>query len=471
MAAPTTDILTPTSLAQKIKTALESAFGRVAVAGEMSGVFRAGSGHTYFSLKDKANTLQAVAWRSYGKGPRAFEHLLADGLEVLAYGTLTTYGPRSVYQLVCDRLEPRGEGALRRAYELLKRRLEAEGVFLEERKRALKFFPGRVALLTSRQGAAVEDFVRTAVGRFPGADISLFPVRVQGDGAADEMAEAIAAVGRHGGFDLIVLTRGGGSAEDLWAFNEEQLVRAVADSRVPVLAAIGHSTDVSLCELAADVRAITPTAAAEKVFPDARACAKDALLLGTRLRRAVDERLGILRGGLEALSRSRDSSLARLLATWRSSLDRLAEALAAAVRRTAGGAAMETEKLRARLATAMTLASRSARSSLEGLRDRLRILSPARGLAASRAELEARAASLSDARKRLLRPYRTELERASERLRLLSPLGILTRGYSIATDSRGRIVKRASDLDPGDPFRLLLGEGALAAKVTSREPS
>ncbi|MDR3152722.1 MAG: exodeoxyribonuclease VII large subunit [Deltaproteobacteria bacterium] len=471
MPEKTQEILTPTDVANRIKCCLKSEIGPVAVTGELSGVRRPSSGHTYFSLKDKSGgVLDGVVWRSR-RGPKSQvpDELLADGLEVLAYGDLTVYAPRSAYQIDCKRLEPRGEGALRRAYELLKAKLEREGLFREDRKRPLPLFPGRVALLTAKTGAGVGDFTGTALRRFPGARISLFTVLVQGEGAAAEMAAAIEAVNGWGGFDVIVLTRGGGSAADLWAFNEEALVRAVAASRVPVLAAVGHSRDLSLTELAADRRAITPTAAAEAVFPDARAAADEALRMAERMGRAVRDRLAGRRAALEDLSRRASELFQRRLAGHRSALGRLQESLAASARRAAQAARGAAETFRLRLMTAMAMTAKDARSSLERLEGQLRLLSPDRRLSLARRELQERATALRGLRERLLTPFRTALEHSEAALRLLSPLAVLSRGYSIATDSQGRIIRKAADIEPGDAFRLQLGEGALAAEVTARE--
>ncbi|MDR2612938.1 MAG: exodeoxyribonuclease VII large subunit [Deltaproteobacteria bacterium] len=461
------DNLTPTTVAAMISLLLDEKLSRVTVEGEMTGVYRAPSGHSYFSLKDPECVLNCVMWKR--SHPEAIEHLMANGLKVLAWGKLACYGPRSVYQLIVDHLEPRGEGALKRAYELLKKKLEAEGLFREERKRPLPAFPGRVALITARHGAAAGDFLRTALRRFPGAAIALFSVRVQGDEAADEMVRAISAVNLAGGFDVIVLTRGGGSAEDLWAFNEEPLIRAVAGSRVPVLAAVGHSKDLSLAELAADRRAITPTAAAEAVFPDARAASDEAKVLGERLARAVGLDLRSRRDLLAGLDRRALAGLERRIAGERAALSRLGEAMAGGMRLRTGLASAEADRLRTRLLSSASQFFRETRGAFERLADKLAFLTPADRAARLREGVESGRAALSALGARLLSPYRTELERASERLRLLSPLAVLERGYSIATDSEGRIIRRAADVSPGDTFRLLLGEGALAAKVTSRE--
>jgi exodeoxyribonuclease VII large subunit len=467
MPQPPQEVLTPTTVSERVKSLLGTLFGRVAVEGEVSEVFRAGSGHRYFTLKDRTSVLKGVMWRR--DRPAGFEDLLAVGMNVLAWGRLTAYGPQSVYQLVLERLEPRGEGGLRRAYELLRRKLEAEGLFRPERKRRLPLFPERVALLTSPHGAALEDFARTALARFPGARLCLCPVPVQGEGAAREMARALSDMNVMGAFDVIVLTRGGGSAEDLWAFNEEPLVRAVASSRTPVVAAVGHARDVSLAELAADLRAITPTAAAEAVFPDARAMGAEAFRLGDLAARAMRRRLEEERDWLRHLGQRGLAALARRLAAGREPAARLESSLADAARRAASAAAAEAERLASRLAAAAALAFRDARATLGRLQGQLAVLSPARAASLARRDLEASSAALATAGTRLLPPFRTALEREEGRLKLLSPLAVLDRGYSIATGPDGRIIRRAADVSPGDAIRVLLGEGAVAAKVTARE--
>ncbi|MDR1314689.1 MAG: exodeoxyribonuclease VII large subunit, partial [Deltaproteobacteria bacterium] len=406
MAAENPQILTPSKVAAGLKRLMDREFGRVAVAGELAGVARAPSGHAYFTLKDAGATLSSVIWKSSRRV--GMEALLENGLEVLAWGKLACYGPRSQYQLVCDRLEPRGEGALKRAYELLKKRLEAQGIFRSERKRPLPRFPGKVALLTSGRGAAVEDFAKTALSRYPGAAISLFPVRVQGEGAALEMASAIAAVNSWGGFDLIVLTRGGGSAEDLWAFSEEPLVLAVAASRLPVLAAVGHSRDLSLCELAADASAITPTAAAEAVFPDASAAAGEALEMAARMRRSLESSLAGHRASLEHSGRSGALFMERRIAQGRQALARLREALAGSARLVFIGAAAQSAALSSKLAHSASVAVGLARAEATRLDSQLKILSPANKALALRSELDGRVNALGLLKERLLAPFRND---------------------------------------------------------------
>ena len=238
------------------------------VIGEMSNLSRPGSGHVYFTLKDAASELRCVMWRgTAGKLKFAPE----DGMEVIATGGIEVYAQRGVYQLVVRKLEPRGVGVLEVAFRQLKERLEREGLFDPRRKKPLPAVPERVAIVTSPTGAALRDILQTLGRRFPALQILIFPVRVQGEGAADEIAAAIRSLNAHaeavGGIDVIIAGRGGGSLEDLWAFNEEVVARAIAESRIPIVSAVGHEVDVSISDLVADVRAPTPTAAAELVTP------------------------------------------------------------------------------------------------------------------------------------------------------------------------------------------------------------
>jgi exodeoxyribonuclease VII large subunit len=257
--------LSVTQLTSCIKEMLEAAFPSVWVVGEISDLARPRSGHVYLTLKDDQSQVRAVIWR--GVASRlAFE--LEDGQQVLCRGELDVYVPRGTYQLVLQRIEPMGEGVLQRRLRQLQKRLAAEGLFDPRHKQPLPRFPRRVAVVTSPTGAAIRDFLEVVRQRWPGVDVLIVPTRVQGEGAASEIARAVQWVNRmRPSFDVLVLTRGGGSMEDLWCFNEEAVVRAIYDSRIPVVAAIGHEIDVTLADLAADVRALTPTEAAQRVFP------------------------------------------------------------------------------------------------------------------------------------------------------------------------------------------------------------
>jgi len=271
-------VYTVSELQSEVRDALERGYKHIWLEAEISGHRRYPSGHHYLTLKDEGAQLSAVIWRSVADRLAVAPE---DGLLVRARGTLTVYPPRGNYQILLDRLEPVGAGALQIRFEKMRRRLEEEGLFDPARKRPLPAFPRRVALITSPAGAAVRDIIRVCGRRWPLLELVVVPVRVQGEGAKEEIAAAIARADRLS-FDILVVGRGGGSLEDLWAFNEEIVARAVSSARTPVVSAVGHEVDVTICDLCADVRAATPSAAAELITPDA---AEIGAWLGQRRRR------------------------------------------------------------------------------------------------------------------------------------------------------------------------------------------
>lgn len=288
-------------LTSQLKELLEAAFPEVWVAGEISNYVRPQSGHCYLTLKDDRAQLRAVMWRGVASRLRFEPH---DGLQVVCRGHLDLYASRGTYQLVIADIVPQGMGALELALRQLQERLAREGLFDPARKRPLPPFVRRIAVVTSPTGAAIHDFLQVLGRRWRGADVLVVPVRVQGDGAALEIATAIAAVNRlTPPFDCIVVTRGGGSMEDLWAFNEEPVIRAIAASRIPVVSAIGHEIDVTLADLAADVRALTPSEAAELVAPAAEELAADLRHIERRLTSGLQRRAETARSRLDALAR------------------------------------------------------------------------------------------------------------------------------------------------------------------------
>jgi exodeoxyribonuclease VII large subunit len=288
-------------LTAQIKELLETAFPTVWVEGEISNFTRAQSGHCYLTLKDDRAQLRSVMWRSTAAGVRFAMH---DGLEVKCRGHLEVYAPRGGYQLVIERIEPRGMGALELALRQLRERLAREGLFDPARKRALPPFVRRIAVVTSPTGAAIHDFLQVLARRWRGADVLIVPSRVQGEGAAGEIAAAIEAVNRlSDAIDCIVVTRGGGSLEDLWAFNEEAVVRAIHASRIPIISAIGHETDVTLSDLVADVRALTPSEAAELVAPAAEDLLSHLRQFHKRIQAAMRGQTSGARSRLDALAR------------------------------------------------------------------------------------------------------------------------------------------------------------------------
>jgi exodeoxyribonuclease VII large subunit len=301
--SPPDDAQSVSELTARVKEQLETRFADVWVTGEVSNLTRAVSGHAYLSLKDEAAVLRAVIWRGTMQS-LAIEP--ADGLAVVCHGRLEVYPPRGTYQLTIDRLHALGTGTLEARLRQLHAALEAEGAFAAARKRPLPAFPRRIALITSPTGAAVADFLQTLLARWRASEVILIPSRVQGAGAAEEVAAALAAAARlRPAVDVIAVVRGGGSLEDLWSFNEEVLVRAVAASPIPVVSGVGHEIDVTLCDLAADVRALTPTDAAVRIVPDARQVTAAVAGLGQRLQAGLARRLDTARERLSGVARSR----------------------------------------------------------------------------------------------------------------------------------------------------------------------
>jgi len=339
-----------------VRDFLEEEFGRVWVEGELSGVKRPQSGHLYFALKDEKARLDVVLWRSSAQRLK-FEP--EDGLQVRVRGRLTVYAPQGRYQMEADSLEPVGAGPLQIAFEQLRKRLEAEGLFDPARKRPLPAFPRRIALVTSPSGAAVRDLIHVASRRWPPLELVVVPVRVQGVGASAEIADAIRLADARG-FDVLVVGRGGGSLEDLWAFNEEVVARAIFEARTPVVSAVGHEVDVTIADLVADVRAATPSAAAELVTPDA------AQILGGL--RGTERRLArAVRGLLDDARRRVDQAASAR--SFRRPLERVHEA------------GLRVDDAGARLARAGRERLRAKGEALEHAAARLDALSPLKVLA------------------------------------------------------------------------------------------
>ena len=296
-------VLSVSELTQLVKDLIEGAMPAVWVAGEIADLARPQSGHVYLTLKDAGAQLPAAIWRSTADRVRFDLH---DGLEVVCRGHLEVYAPRGRYQLIVEEIQPRGIGALELALRQLRDRLVREGLFDPARKRPLPPFPRRIAVVTSPTGAALRDFLEVLRRRWRGADVLVIPSRVQGEGAAEEIAAAVALANRLTvPIDCLVLTRGGGSLEDLWAFNEEVLVRAICASRIPVVSGVGHEIDVTLADLAADVRALTPSDAAARVVPAAEEMGRQLRQFGGRLTGAMRSRVATARGRWEMLAAHR----------------------------------------------------------------------------------------------------------------------------------------------------------------------
>ena len=393
-------------LTSQIKDLMEAAFPAVWVAGEISNFARPQSGHCYLTLKDDRAQLKAVLWRGVATRVRFDLH---DGLEVICRGHLDVYAGRGSYQLVIQDVVPRGMGALELALRQLREKLAGEGLFDPARKRPLPAFVRRIAVITSPSGAAIRDFLQVLGRRWRGADVLVVPVRVQGEGAAAEIAAAIEAVNRlpvpFFRPDCIVVTRGGGSMEDLWAFNEEPVVRAIAASQIPVISAVGHEIDVTLADLAADLRALTPSEAAELVAP-----ATEELLADLR---QIERRLAVGLRSRAVRARSRLDSLAR-----------------SAVFR--------------------------------------RPFQPVFDLARRLDELDARAVRAIRGR---ARTARQQIDTAAGQLESLSPLAVLGRGYSLTQrTSDGQVIRAAAELVPNQQITTRLAQGQAISRVEKIDP-
>jgi exodeoxyribonuclease VII large subunit len=301
-AAPAREVHTVADVSRRVRAVLEGELPALWVAGEVSNLRRPTSGHVYLTLKDATSQLKAVIWRTTAV---RIPFQIEDGLEVVCLGRVTVYEPRGEYQLSIDALEPKGIGAAQLALEQLKRRLLAEGLFAPARKRALPRFPSAIGLVTSATGAAVKDITQVIERRCPKVRVILAPVRVQGDGAAREVAAAIRALNLHGRADVLIVGRGGGSAEDLWAFNDEDVARAIAASRIPVISAVGHEIDTTIADLVADRRALTPTEAAELATPNVPEILDELAGRRERLRKALLRSVRAARERVDLVARAR----------------------------------------------------------------------------------------------------------------------------------------------------------------------
>ncbi|HEY3323354.1 MAG TPA: exodeoxyribonuclease VII large subunit [Planctomycetota bacterium] len=390
---------TITQITRLIKERIEGSFGCVWVEGEISNYRVYGSGHCYFTLKDEGAQLSAVLWRTEAQ---LLRFTPTDGTKVLAFGRLSVYEPRGQYQMVVEKLEPLGIGALAAAFEQLKAKLAGEGLFSEERKRPIPLYPRRIGIVTSPTGAAIRDMLKVIHHRWP-VEIVLAGVRVQGDGAAAEISHAIGAFNRLADLnkpDVLIIGRGGGSLEDLWAFNEEVVARAIAASRIPIISAVGHEVDFTISDFVADVRAATPSHAGEIVAP------------------RMTEVLGRL------------------------------------------------DNLRAQLPAALLQRVELARQRLNGLEQSYALRHPEDRIAGLRQRLDDLLSRMTPAASRRLENARHALARATGRLESLSPLKVLERGYSVTLRERdGAVVRSVGDVAAGEVIKTRVGDGVIRSKA------
>lgn len=412
-------------LTSTIRDLLETGIGEVWVSGEISNFRAPGSGHLYFTLKDESATLAAVMFQ---REARRAGFAMADGQAVLARGTITVYEARGQYQIQVVEIRPRGQGSLQQRFEELKRKLDADGLFALEGKRELPVFPETIGIVTSLQGAVLQDMLQILQRRAPGIRILVRGVRVQGVGAAQEIADAVAAFSTDANIDLLVVARGGGSLEDLWAFNEEVVARALAASSVPTISAVGHETDFTIADFVADMRAPTPSAAAELLTRDWSEWRETVAALQARL----------------------DRTTRQVLADHRRNLSRLASSyVLREPRRVVRQWAQRLDDLREGLHETATRAIDSRQQELSVLKARLAAHHPKR-------ELERR---------------RNHLKQLAARLRALGPQGTLDRGYALVLDAQGHPISKAKKELEGKPVRIVLSKGMVSANLTEARPT
>ncbi len=447
------EILTVSTLNDRIKAMLEEGFALVWVEGEVSNLRRPASGHLYFTLKDAKSQIRAVAFRNFFDGGRSRSACFAieEGMSLLCRARVTVYPPRGEYQLIIDAVEPRGLGALQKAFEQLKARLNAEGLFDPARKKPLPFLPARIGVVTSPTGAVIRDILTVTRRRFPAVDILIAPVRVQGAEAPAEIIRAIGEMQIAGGVDVIILARGGGSLEDLAPFNDEGVARAIARSRIPIISAVGHETDFTIADFTADLRAATPSAAAELAVP------LRAELLGVveslrfrLIRRLRQEMERSRRRIIDFQGRLRDPK--RRLSDARIALDD------------------QVERMRLSLAHLREV----TRQEWNHLSIRLERLDLRLRIGGNRGETTVLTKALRAAWEKQAGARKNRMHAAMAVLSSLSPLAVLGRGYSITRRRPdGLILRRAGDVALGQEVDIRLAEGNLHAKIMNilKEPS
>ncbi|HET9012813.1 MAG TPA: exodeoxyribonuclease VII large subunit [Gemmatimonadaceae bacterium] len=437
-------VITVSELTAAIREALESRFFEVFVEGEISNCKVWNTGHMYFSLKDERAQVKAIMFRS---ALRYLKFKPEDGLHVIARGRVSVYEPKGEYQFVCEHLEPHGFGARQVAFEQLKKKLQAEGLFDGARKRPLPVLPRKIGIVTSLDGAALRDIIQVLRRRYPNAHLVIRPTRVQGEGAAAEIAHAVRAIGRVAGVDVAIVGRGGGSAEDLWAFNEEPVARAIAAAPMPIISAVGHEVDYTIADFVADLRAPTPSAAAEIVVKAKEEYCSRIDRLRDRLRASMRHDLQQRRGRVHALLARRGfgAFTGRIGMRGRHAAE-LSHALAHATREHV--ARRERQLTRARL--------------------RLESLDLRRRLALVRGRLVAADGKMTAAASRRQQRLDGRLRALAGQLETLSPLGVLSRGYALAWNAdRSAIIRTAEAVTPGDRVHVTLQHGELSCDVVS----
>jgi len=424
-----------------LRTSIEAQFSDIWLEGELSNLRAPGSGHVYCTLKDKASQIRAVLFRSTAVRLRFALH---EGLHVIVRGRLTVYEPRGEYQIVLDTVEPKGIGALQLAFEQLKERLAMEGLFDQDRKKSIPAFPRTVGVVTSLTGAAIRDILAVLRRRWPALHILIAPVQVQGENAGRQIAEALIALNKLGSVDVIIVGRGGGSLEDLWSFNEEIVVRAIAGSHVPVVSAVGHEIDVTLADFVADLRAPTPSAAAEAVVPVLTETVERLRELKVRLGQVMLRHCAFERQRLDAGIRGVTDVRFRLQE-----------------------AAQRTDDMVDRLRELVQQLLAAGRERVHGVQRDLSGLNPILAIKQGLAIVPQFSKRLEGQMGVMLAQHRYRIHAKLAQLNTLSPLAILRRGYSILqTVPAGQILHRANDVGVGQELEAQLASGRLSCTVT-----
>ena len=445
-------VLSVGTLTRRIRELLESGLGDVWVEGEVSNLRRQASGHVYFTLKDASSQLACVLFAGQAAQLRGIHFV--DGVQVQIFGQITVYEARGNYQIIVRKVQERGVGALQAKFEELKQRLSAEGLFDAGRKRPLPRFPRRIGVVTSPTGAAIRDLLQVLRRRQRGIAVVIYPVRVQGKGAASEISGAIRDLGDPGRLgiepvDVIVVTRGGGSLEDLWEFNEESVARAIAASPVPVVSAVGHEIDFTISDFAADVRAPTPSAAAEILSADSAELFSHLAQISSRLGRAMGSRLEMIHHRLDGFLRTAlFSEPARTLREHQQNLDHLSDDL--------GREAVSWVQAR-------RLVIERAASVLRSCNPEKRISETQHLLAISKSSMKQR---VDEGLQRM----RSRLEQSAAVLGALSPSAALARGYTLTVDTDGKVIRSAAGLGKGDLLVTKFADGSVRSVVTPSSP-
>jgi exodeoxyribonuclease VII large subunit len=444
---PQRRVFTVSELNGAVQRLFEGEFSNIWVAGEISGCKAHTSGHYYFSLKDGQSQLKCALFKG---AARYAKFRPQEGLAVLARGRLEVYEVRGEYQLIVELLEPQGAGALQVAFEQLKKKLAAEGLFDANRKRALPKLPRRIGLVTSPAGAVIRDMLHVLERRFPGLHLRLFPAQVQGEGSIQQVCDGLHYFSSSGWAEVVILARGGGSLEDLWTFNEEAVARAIAASRVPVISAIGHETDFTIADFVADMRAPTPSAAAEIVI-----CTRESL---------IEQLSGCRAQAIQAMRY-------RLVLASRDLHRRGIERANTVVHRAIVQRAQKLDDLHDRLTGSQMQAHQSKRKALDEITKRLEAANMRLRFARLRHRQEILDQALIRLGANIVVAARRRYEPLQAQLTQLSPLSILSRGYSIVTDANGHAIRSSSNVALNDPVGIRLHSGRLTASVISKQES